>query len=197
MKTQLGEVGESEAKSVALNPRRETDPTRIITETIVMVALSGALYLIKIFTLPQGGSVTLGSMVPIFLLALRRGPRIGIIGGVIFGLVALVEDFYSGAEVIYFPAQVILDYPLAFGLLGLAGFFKKTPILGVGLSVVARFCSHFVSGALFFNSYASAAGLNPFVYSAVYNGGFLIPEFVITAALMVVLIRVRALDLYL
>jgi thiamine transporter len=197
MKTQPGEVGESEAKFVALNPRRETDPIRIITETIVMVALSGALYLIKIFTLPQGGSVTLGSMVPIFLLALRRGPRIGIIGGVIFGLVALVEDFYSGAEIVYFPAQVILDYPLAFGLLGIAGFFKKTPILGVGLSVVARFCSHFVSGALFFTSYALAAGLNPFVYSAVYNGGFLIPEFVITAALMVVLIRVRALELYL
>jgi thiamine transporter len=197
MKTQHGEVGESEARSVALNPRRETDPIRIVTETMVMVALSGALYLIKIFTLPQGGSVTLGSMVPIFLLALRRGPRIGITGGVIFGLVALVEDFYSGAEVIYFPAQVILDYPLAFGLLGLAGLFKKTPILGVGLSVVARFCSHFVSGALFFTSYASAAGLDPFVYSAVYNGGFLIPEFVITAALMVVLIRVRALELYL
>jgi thiamine transporter len=196
VKVQSKDLGEALAKSVAINPRRETDRIRIITETIVMVALSGALYLIKIFTLPQGGSVTLGSMVPIFLLALRRGPRIGIIGGLAFGLVALVEDFYSGAEVIYFPAQVILDYPLAFGLLGIAGFFRKIPILGVGLSVVARFCSHFVSGVLFFTSYASAAGLDPFVYSAVYNGGFLIPEFVITAALMIVLIRVKALELY-
>src|SRR6266571_9260758 len=74
-KNQSTDVGGSASKSVALSRRRETDRVRIITETIVMVALSGALYLIKIFTLPQGGSVTLGSMVPIFLLALRRGPR--------------------------------------------------------------------------------------------------------------------------
>ncbi len=196
MKTQPGSVSEPAAETVALSPRRETDRVRIITETIVMVALAGALYLIKIFTLPQGGSVTLGSMVPIFLLALRRGPRIGIIGGVAFGLVALVEDVYSGVEVIFYPAQVILDYPLAFGLLGLAGFFQKIPILGVGVGIAARFCSHLVSGVLFFASYAPA-GVSPFVYSAVYNGGFLIPEFVITVALMIALVRVRALERYL
>ncbi len=196
MKTQPGSVSEPAAETVALSPRRETDRVRIITETIVMVALAGALYLIKIFTLPQGGSVTLGSMVPIFLLALRRGPRIGIIGGVVFGLVALVEDVYSGVEVIFYPAQVILDYPLAFGLLGLAGFFQKIPILGVGVGIAARFCSHLVSGVLFFASYAPA-GVSPFVYSAVYNGGFLIPEFVITVALMIALVRVRALERYL
>ncbi len=196
MKTQPGSVSEPAAESVALSPRRETDRVRIITETIVMVALAGALYLIKIFTLPQGGSVTLGSMVPIFLLALRRGPRIGIIGGVAFGLVALVEDVYAGVEVIFYPAQVILDYPLAFGLLGLAGFFQKIPILGVGVGIAGRFCSHFVSGVLFFASYAPA-GVSPFIYSAVYNGGFLIPEFVITAALMIALVRVRALERYL
>jgi thiamine transporter len=196
MKNQSTDVGGAASKSVALSPRRETDRVRIITETIVMVALSGALYLIKIFTLPQGGSITLGSMVPIFLLALRRGPRIGIIGGIAFGLVALVEDVYSGVEVIFYPAQVILDYPLAFGLLGLAGLFQKIPILGVGVGITARFCSHFVSGVLFFASYAPA-GVSPFVYSALYNGGFLIPEFVITAALMIALVRVRALERYL
>jgi len=196
MNTQPGSVSEPAAESVALSPRRETDRVRIITETIVMVALAGALYLIKIFTLPQGGSVTLGSMVPIFLLALRRGPRIGIIGGVAFGLVALVEDVYSGVEVIFYPAQVILDYPLAFGLLGLAGFFQKIPILGVGVGIAGRFCSHFFSGVLFFASYAPA-GVSPFIYSAVYNGGYLIPEFVITAALMIALVKVRALERYL
>src|SRR5467141_3495544 len=196
MKLQSGDVRESATKPFALSPKRETVRLRILTETIVMVALSGALYLIKIFTLPQGGSVTLGSMVPIFLLALRRGPRIGIIGGVAFGLVALVEDVYSGVEVIFYPAQVILDYPLAFGLLGLAGFFQKIPILGVGVGIAGRFCSHFVSGVLFFASYAPA-GVSPFIYSAVYNGGFLIPEFVITVALMIALVRVRALERYL
>jgi len=178
-----------------MNPRRETELVRILTETIIMVALAGALYLIKIFTLPQGGSITLGSMVPIFLLALRRGARIGIVGGIAFGLVALVEDVYSGVEVIFYPAQVILDYPLAFGLLGLSGLFRKIPVLGVAVGIAARFCSHFVSGVLFFASYAPA-GVSPYVYSALYNAGFLIPEFVITAALMIVLVRVKALELY-
>ncbi len=196
MKNQSMGVGEPAAKSMVLSPRRETERLRILTETIVMVALSGALYLIKIFTLPQGGSITLGSMVPIFLLALRRGPWIGIVGGVAFGLVALVEDVSSGAEVIFYPAQVILDYPLALGVLGLAGFFRKIPVVGVGVGVAARFCSHFVSGVLFFASFAPA-GVSPLVYSALYNGGFLIPEFVITAALMIVLVRVKALELYL
>lgn len=196
MKFQSVDVGGTATRSVAVSRRRESERIRILTETIVMVALSGALYLIKVFTLPQGGSITLGSMVPVLLLALRRGPKIGVLGGVAFGLVALVEDVYSGVEVIFYPAQVILDYPLAFGLLGLAGFFRKIPVLGVGVGVTARFCSHFVSGVLFFASYAPV-GQSPFVYSAVYNAGFLIPEFVITAALMVVLVRVRALELYL
>ena len=195
MKLQSSNAGESPQRSAGLNPRVETERVRILTETIIMVALSGALYLIKIFTLPQGGSVTLGSMVPIFLLGLRRGARIGIIGGIAFGLVALVEDVYSGVEVIFYPAQVILDYPLAFGLLGFAGFFRSLPVLGVGVGIAARFCSHFVSGVLFFASYAPA-GVSPYVYSALYNAGFLIPEFVITAALMIVLVRVKALELY-
>ena len=195
MKPQPWNVAESGAKLAVLSPKRETERVRVLSETIIMVALSGALYLIKIFTLPQGGSITLGSMVPIFLLALRRGGRIGIVGGVAFGLVALVEDTYSGVEVIFYPAQVVLDYPLAFGLLGLAGFFRTVPILGVGVGIAARFCSHFVSGVLFFASYAPA-GVSPYVYSAVYNAGFLIPEFVITAALMIVLVRVKALELY-
>lgn len=195
MRLQSGNVGESATKSATFSPRRETQLVRILTETIIMVALSGALYLIKIFTLPQGGSVTLGSMVPIFLLALRRGARIGIVGGIAFGLVALVEDVYSGVEVIFYPAQVILDYPLAFGLLGLAGFFRNLPVLGVGVGIAARFCSHFVSGVLFFASY-SPAGVSPYVYSALYNAGFLVPEFVITAVLMIVLVRVKALELY-
>src|SRR5437879_12514937 len=118
MKTQPGSVSEPAAESVALSPTRETDRVRIITETIVMVALAGALYLIKIFTLPQGGSVTLGSRVPIFLLALRRGPRIGIIGGVAFGLVAPGEAGSSRVGVTFSPPQVILRHPRASARLG-------------------------------------------------------------------------------
>ena len=160
-----------------------------------MVALSGALYLVKIFTLPEGGSVTLASMVPVFVLALRRGPKIGILGGVLFGLIALVEDATLLGIQPVGPAQAFLDYPLAFGLLGLAGFFKRSPLLGVGVGVVARFCSHFVSGVLFFATYAG--GTNVYEYSALYNGSFLLAEFAITAVIMVGLVRSKALQLYL
>jgi thiamine transporter len=184
------------SKPRVLSPIREIQRIRLLAEVAVMVALAGALYAIKIFTLPQGGSITLASMVPIFLLALRRGPKWGIAAGVVFGLVAMVEDVYTGAEVIVYPAQVIFDYPLAFGLLGLAGFFRKTPLLGIGLGVAARFCSHFVSGVLFFASFAPA-GMSPYEYSAIYNGSFLLPELVITVAIMIGLVRLRALQLYL
>ncbi len=173
-----------------VSPKKEILRVKILAETAAMVALAGALYAVKVFTLPQGGSITLASMVPVFLLALRRGPRVGILGGVAFGLVALAED-----QFIYYPAQVILDYPLAFGLLGLAGFFQKLPILGVVVGVTARFCSHFVSGILFFASFAPP-GMSPYVYSALYNGSFLIPEMIISAIIIFVLIKGRALELY-
>jgi thiamine transporter len=173
----------SPARSRIISPLRETQRVRLLAEIAVMIALSGALYLVKIFTLPQGGSVTLASMVPIFLLALRRGPR-------------MVEDTSSGIEVIVYPAQVILDYPLAFGLLGLAGFFRKIPLLGVGVGIAARFCSHFVSGVLFFASYAPT-GMSPYEYSAIYNGSFLLAEMVITVIIIVGLMRLKALQMYL
>ncbi|MFQ6135429.1 MAG: energy-coupled thiamine transporter ThiT, partial [Nitrososphaerales archaeon] len=98
--------------------------TKILAEMIIMIALSGALHLIKPLTLPQGGSVTLGAMIPILLFSLRRGPKLGILAGMIFGLVVLIEEPF-----IYHPLQVLLDYPLAFGSLGLAGLFRNLPMI--------------------------------------------------------------------
>src|SRR2546429_4792124 len=89
------------------SPRLEMLKVKVLAETATMVALSGALYYIKVFMLPQGGAITLASMVPIFLLALRRGPRVGIIGGAIFCLFALLEG-----QFIFHHLCTILDYPL-------------------------------------------------------------------------------------
>lgn len=105
--------------------------------------------LIIVYHLPQGGSITLGSMVPILILALRRGPSTGVFAGAVFGLVQLFLGGYWFTLV-----QVILDYPVAFACLGLAGFFRKNPMVGVAVSVAARFVSHFVSGVVFFGEYA-------------------------------------------
>jgi thiamine transporter len=158
------------------------DP-RVLAEAVVMVALASVLQTIKLFTLPQGGSVTPGAMTPILILALRRGPRVGVGAGVIFGLIDLyIEPF------VYNPFQFLLDYPLAFGALGIAGFFASRPLAGVGAGIAGRFLCHFASGVIFFATYAPA-GESPEVYSALYNASYLIPEFVISAFITYILVR--------
>jgi len=157
--------------------------TRILAESVACIALAGVLYTVAIFQLPEGGRVTLASMVPIFFIALRRGPKVGIATGVAFGFVALVLDSFA---FVVNPLQVALDYPLAFGALGLAGFFRKVPVAGVIVGVAGRFVCHFLSGLLFFAIYAPA-GEAPAVYSAVYNGSFLSIELVMSAIIIFIL----------
>jgi thiamine transporter len=146
-----------------------------------MVALATALNTVKIFTLPEGGSVTLGAMVPLLLLALRRGTRVGVIAGMVYGVIDVYFEPF-----VYNPVQFLLDYPLAFGALGLAGQFRGRPVIGVAAGIAGRFVCHFLSGIIFFASFAPA-GESPAVYSAVYNGSYLVPELVISAAIIFVL----------
>ncbi len=173
-------------------PREQIFSTKILAEIIVLVALAGALSLIShsFFSLAQGGSINIG-MVPIFWLALRRGPKIGIFAGAVFGVVDLaIEPF------VVHPAQLILDYPLAFACLGLAGFFQKRPVVGVVVGVTGRFVSHFVSGVVYFPNYAPA-GMSPIVYSAIYNATYLIPSMIICAVIIGILQKSKTLNIYL
>jgi thiamine transporter len=110
--------------------------------------------------------------------------------GVIYGLVHMV---ISGD--IYYPAQIILDYPLAFGALGLAGAFQKHTITGVAVGITGRFTCHFISGAVFFGQYAWA-GWNVFAYSAAYNATYLVPEFIIDAFIIYLLLKTKLLRIY-
>jgi len=157
--------------------------TRVLAEVAVSVALAYVLNLIIVYQLPQGGSITLGSMVPILILSLRRGPRTGIFAGAVFGLVQLFLGGYWFTLV-----QVLLDYPVAFACLGLAGFFKDNPNVGVAVAVLSRFLCHFVSGVVFFGEYAPPE-LGPVVYSIVYNGSYMLPELVISVAVIYLLIK--------
>ena len=165
--------------------------TKIIAETVMFVALATVLSYLKLFSLPQGGSVTAASMVPILWLALRRGPKVGLFAATVYGLVQFALGPY-----IYHPAQVLLDYPIAFGLLGLAGFFQKRPFIGVSLGIIGRFVAHFLSGIIFFSSYAPE-GMDPAVYSAVYNGGYLLVELVISIYVIYLLRASKVLKIYL
>jgi thiamine transporter len=164
--------------------------TKVIAETVMFVSLATVLSYIKIFSLPQGGSVTAASMVPILWLALRRGPKVGLFAATVYGLVQFTLQPY-----IYHPVQVLLDYPVAFGLLGVAGFFQKRPYVGVCVGIFGRFFAHFLSGIIFFASYAPE-GMNPAVYSAVYNGGYMLVELVISLYVIYLLRASKVLKLY-
>ena len=161
---------------------------RVLTEAALAIALAFVLGLIKVFQMPMGGSISL-EMIPLILLALRQGPLVGIVAGAAYGLLDLaIEPF------IVHPVQVLLDYPLAFGALGLAGFFQPTvrgAILGTVVAVLARFICHFISGVVYFASYAPE-GWNVYIYSAAYNAAYLIPSLII--AVVVVLVLLRALE---
>jgi len=163
--------------------------TKVIAEIAVFVSLATVLSYIKIFSLPQGGSVTAASMVPILWLALRRGPKVGLFAATLYGVV----QFALGPYVVH-PAQVLLDYPIAFGMLGLAGFFQKRPFIGVSLGIIGRFVAHFFSGVIFFAIYAE--DMNPAVYSAIYNGGYLLVELVISIYVIYLLRTSKVLKIY-
>ncbi len=152
-----------------------------LVEAAVMIALATVLSVIVVYRAPQGGSVTPASMVPLLVLALRRGPRVGLMAGAVYGLIQLwIEPF------MLHWLQVILDYPLAFALLGLAGAFPGRPFLGVAAGILGRGVSHVVAGAVFFAAYAPA-GVSPWVYSLIYNGSYLIPELALSLAVVLIL----------
>jgi len=164
--------------------------TKIIAETAVFVSLATVLSYIKI-GLSQGGSVTAGSMVPILWLALRRGPKVGLFAATLYGIVQLAAEPF-----IVHPAQLLLDYPIAFGVLGVAGFFQKRPFVGVTLGIIGRFISHFISGIVFWADY-TPEGMTPILYSAAYNGGYMLVELVISIYMIYLLQTSKVLNKYL
>ncbi len=171
--------------------------TKLLAEMAVAIALGTVLSFVKFSIWPQGGSVTAGSMVPLFWFSLRRGAKLGVTAGVVHGMVQFfVEPFFVH------PAQMLLDYPIAFGALGLAGLFRKHEVGGVAAGIGGRFLAHFISGVIFFAIYAPQVylglniGANAYTYSALYNGSYLVPELVISSVLMIVLIKRNLIDLY-
>jgi len=156
---------------------------RVLAEIGVVVALGAVLSLIKVYEAPYGGSVTAGSMVPVLYLAVRRGPAVGVVAGLVHGLIQFLLEPY-----IFHPVQFLLDYPVAFGLLGLAGLLAARPMAGVFLGVCGRFVAHLLSGVVFFASYAPE-GMNPWWYSTLYNGSYLLPELVISAVIVALVVK--------
>ena len=156
---------------------------RCLCEAAIMIALAQILGYLKLYELPQGGSITPGSMLPIMVYAYWYGPRKGILAGVAYALLQMIQDAYF-----VHPVQILLDYILAFGVLGCAGFFRKNLYVGVAVSGLLRFLSHFLSGAIFFAEYAPE-GMNPWLYSLGYQASCILPDLAICLVLAVLLHR--------
>lgn len=157
---------------------------RIMVEVSLLVAAAVLLSFVKIFQMPFGGSVSL-EMLPIFILAFRHGGKIGMFGGALLGVVKLLISPY-----IIHPVQLLLDYPVPFMLLGVAGFgiLHERRVLGVAVGSFLRYITHVVGGFVFFGEYAPE-GTHALVYSLGYNASYLIPEAIIAAVIIALLSR--------
>ncbi len=147
-----------------------------------MAGLATALSFVKINALwANGGSISF-EMIPLFLVAFRHGWKVGVLTGLIAGFTGLL----SGAS-IFHPIQFVLDYPVAFALIGLAGVFvrkRQVPnlsviVLGILLGTLLRFMAHFTSGVVYFAEF-TPDGWNDYIYSAAYNASYLVPQMIIT-----------------
>lgn len=161
--------------------RKTALTTKQLVYSAVAIALAVVCSMIKPFEMPMGGSVTLLSMLFIVLIAYWYGPYVGIMTAVAYGLVQFVTE-----PIFYTIPQMLLDYPLAFGALGLAGFFnrKKWGLqIGYIVGVIGRFIFSTISGVVFFAAYAPE-NMNPIIYSLGYQASYLVPEAIITLVII-------------
>lgn len=170
-----------------------------IASMVALAVILNTITPIRIFW-PSGGSVTLVT-IPIAVLAFRRGARAGVLGGVITGFILLLLPIAVRVH----PLQMILDYPLAFGSLGICGFFsrsvkslvtcnKKVAIIiasmGLFFATLMRFICHTLSGVIFFGQ--STVGQSKYVYSAIYNSTYIVPELVISILILAYIVFYHA-----
>ena len=177
---------------LVISKKNMASKSTITTKTMVYggmcVALSFILSYIRLYKMPQGGSITLASMFPIILYSLVFGPIYGMIAGTAYGFMQFIQE----PSMVHW-AQLFLDFPLAFACLGLAGFaprFSKNlqigTCIGIFIAVLGRGMMHIISGVVFFAEYAGDQ--SPFIYSLVYNVSYLLPEFIITVILALIII---------
>ncbi|MBE6921280.1 MAG: hypothetical protein E7468_06960 [Ruminococcaceae bacterium] len=208
-----------------------TSKTRRLTESAMLLAVAIVLELLSKMFIPEmpfGGQITLVSMLPVVLISYRHGVKWGICSGFAYALLemaigtktvaAAFQPGYFGDGVLIVNALImcLLDYVVAFTVLGLGGAFRnKIQNSGVALmtgslvALGARYVTHIASGYILFAGYAEwfftqegfpawgaslVETLSPellgFVYSVVYNGMYMIPEMIITAVVALLLARV-------
>lgn len=145
------------------------------------IALGTVLSNIKLFSFPTGGSITLLSMLVICLPGYLFGLGAGLLTGIAYGVLQLLIDPY-----VLYPMQLVVDYLLAFGALGLSGLFanaKNGLLKGYIAGILGRFVFAVISGWIFFGVYAWE-GWNPFAYSLAYNAIYIFSEAAVTVIIL-------------
>ncbi len=171
--------------------------TKILTEAAIMIAMATVLSYIKIFELPQGGSITL-EMVPLIIMSYRHNTKWGLLTALVHGLLQMVTGIQN---VLYCPTLlsqmgcILLDYLMGFGVLGLAGGISralkggvKGIVTGTLCACVLRYLCSFLSGFLLWGAYAPE-GMSPAFYSLVYNASYMIPDTVIVIVVCLLLYK--------
>lgn len=170
--------------------------TRTLVECALMVAIGTVLANLKLFTMPNGGSVTLLSMLPFVLVSFRHGVKWGLFTGFVNGCLQMLLGFWAPPTPGLLPlvGMILLDYLLAFMALGLAELFARpfsNRMAGVAVGTLVagllRFLCSFLSGVLIWGNLSE--GLSAWTYSLVYNGSYMVPETLLTAAAALLLYR--------
>ena len=156
---------------------------RALIESSLLVALGFILSFITPFKLPWGGSVTPLSMLPILMIGIRHGLKWGLAGGLLYSGLQMLQQFWPPPTVTLegYIAVVMLDYVLAFSVLGLSGLFKGKNfglMIAAPLCLTLRYISHFISGIIVWGIYAE--DMPVWLYSLTYNGSYMIPEIILT-----------------
>ena len=205
--------------------------TKRLTESAMLLAMAIVLEVVSkafIPEMPFGGQVTLVSMLPVVLISYRHGVKWGLVSGFCYALIemalgaktvaAAFQPGYFGDETMILNAilMCLLDYVLAFTLLGLGGVFRnkiKNPgvslMCGSLVALSARYLAHVLSGYILFSGWAEwfftqdgfpawgaslVQSLSPsvlgWVYSIVYNGIYMVPEMILTAIAALLIAKV-------
>lgn len=168
---------------VAIGSRSRTMKTKELVYSAIAIAIAVLLSYVQLLKMPQGGSITLASMLFIVLIGYWFGPVQGIICGVTYGLLQLALGGY-----VMHPVQLLLDFPLAFGMLGLSGLVRNSQnglMKGLIIGATGRLIFHVISGVVFFAEYAPE-GFPPLAYSIAYNMAYIASEVFITCLILMI-----------
>ena len=164
--------------------------TRMLVESALMVAVATVLSLLKI-DLPFGGGVTLASMLPIILISHRYGFKWGLFTAFVYSVLQLilgVDNVGYATSAFMAAGVVVLDYILAYTVLGLSGLFgnsRKGVAVGIAVTFFLRFVCHFITGVWIWGGWMPETFMNmtmtsPWMYSFLYNGWYMLAELVLT-----------------